>query len=452
MSEGGPTGGILIKLRDNKLILPVAIVLLIFLLVALPFAFIALSTFGGGQGDLGTTGLAGLGGGGTTDCSQLKTVSVLDGHPIPASIGKFGIEQHLVYNSEIEQHYSQHAAFGVPAVKNGAAGGYGAFAGHQPVPIAHEAWYSNMRWQYVSTAWNGNVKPAPNMNSLIKWYKSKKVVIKFNGKCIATSVEEFGPAPYSGSGRKADNPPSNWTGFLPSDPPGYNGRVIGASAEVARALGLSTNNVVEIGWAADQSVPLGVVSQGTSTQGQTANQQGTVLPLRTSDMTNQFNSSLHNCSVSKPGRCSDKDKGHRAALGSLGPAGTNIPHVPNSGEAADIQAKPNSPVFAPFSGKITKRGLVDPTKPSIGSQLYLQSTDGRMAAALLHLNNASLIQSNTVKAGEQVGTLIPMTSGYGNTHLHFELWINGKVINAGGPGSGVTGKKIWEAQKQALGY
>ena len=393
-------------------------------------------------------------GGGTTDCSQLQTVAVLDGYPIPSSAGKFGVEQHLTARNDkaLAEHYRQHDLFGVPAVKNGGAGGYGAFAGGKPTPIAREAWYSNMRWTYVNWAWDGSAQKKTNTNAGFNWHKSKKVIIKFNGKCIATSVEETGPAPWTGTGRSKNNPPSNWKGFRSSDPLGYNGRIIGASAEVARALGLATNNIIEVGWAVDQSVPLGVVSQGTSVPGQTANQQGTVLPIKTSDMTNKFNNSLHDCSVSKPGRCGKEDAGHRAALGSLGPAGTNIPHVPNSGEAADIQAEPNAPVFAPFSGKITKRGAVNPKKPSVGSGLYLQSTDGRMAAALLHLNNSGLITKNTVKAGEQVGTLIPMTSAFGNTHLHFELWINGKVINAGGPGSGVTGKKIWEQQKKALGY
>lgn len=425
----------------------------VLLLVALPLVLLGSSMIGDRLGE-GTSdqfggGSSGSAGGGTTDCSKLPTTDTLDGWHIPSSKGKFGVEQHLTSSAQITKHYQEHESFGVPAVKNGAAGGFGSFAGGNPVPISREAWYSNMRWTYVNWAWNGRAQKTPKTNEGFSWLKSKKVVFKFNGKCIVTSIEETGPAPWTGTGRSRGNPTPDWQGYRDSDPPNYNGRIAGASPEVARALGLTTNNVVEVGWAADQSVPLGTVTQGTSTA-QPASEQGTSLPVRQGDMTNSFNSSLHDCSVSKPSGCNDA--GHRAMLGSLGSYRTNIPEKASSGEAADVQAKENAPVYAPFSGKITFKGRVSKSKPSIGSMLVLQSNDGRMSAAMLHLNNTGIIEKNTVKSGEQVGTLIPMTQAYGNTHLHFELWVSGKAINAGGPGSGATGKKIWEQQKKALGY
>jgi D-alanyl-D-alanine dipeptidase len=177
----------------------------------------------------------------------------------------------------------------------------------------------------------------------------------------------------------------------------------------------------------------------------------TALPIKESDIKG-YNSSLHTCSISRPSGCNVE--GHRIILGSLGSYSTNIPHVASSGEGVDLvygNALAGSPyeviIYAPFSGQVkfssTETGL-----GAYGGFIIIQSADGNMATTLAHIVDYPS-QGSTVQVGQQVGKLKKYTGSVG-PHLHFELWSNDKAINAGGPGSGVTGQKIWQAQKNFL--
>jgi len=170
----------------------------------------------------------------------------------------------------------------------------------------------------------------------------------------------------------------------------------------------------------------------------------TALPINPSAILG-YNNSLHDCSISNPGSCNSG--GHRVILGSLSTLGTSMPK--RIGEGVDLRAKGGTPVYAPFDGKVvyaSTRSALGET----GGYIAIQSTDGKNAAVLAHIVDYPT-RGTTVTAGQQVGKLKTYNGAFG-PHLHFELWTNKAPVNAGGPGSGVTPKKIWDAQKKALGF
>ena len=100
-----------------------------------------------------------------------------------------------------------------------------------------------MRWNYATWYEDCNTKDsygqcttrARNLSIANKsWHRHKKVIVKnpANSRRIVVSVEESGPA--------------IWTD-----------RVSGLSPEAMLALGASTNDVLEYGFAVNQSLPLG---------------------------------------------------------------------------------------------------------------------------------------------------------------------------------------------------
>jgi hypothetical protein len=155
-----------------------------------------------------------------------KLTSILGpyGAPIrlPANSGKVCREQHLwlVANETAAHHY---AVSGTPTdCRNGMAGGYGAFG--SPASISQERYYVNMRWGYGDDM------------TLKSWYRHKKLIVTNpnNGKEIVVSIEEYGPA--------------SWTG-----------RVAGLSPEAMKAIGVSCNDNLTYYWAGSQALSLGLI-------------------------------------------------------------------------------------------------------------------------------------------------------------------------------------------------
>ena len=192
----------------------------------------------------------------TASFTVYTEVAVLEGIPIPATSGNVSVEQHLFLNKMEYDYYvdgnpgtdsaSQHyidslmSTFfpGVTVIKNGMAGGSGAFGsyfGCSPMtadcqlPIADERYYINMRWNYTDLH---DQEILTNKT----WYKQKRVVVTnpANGKKVVCSVLEYGP--------------------------GVLYRVAGLSPEAMYALGTSgINNDQPLNyyWAAYQGMPLG---------------------------------------------------------------------------------------------------------------------------------------------------------------------------------------------------
>jgi len=203
----------------------------------------------------------------------------LDGYNIPSTYGKVAVEQHLYLNKQeydydhdsisttdsAKLHYQNSLVDllfpGVSSIKNGMAGGFGAFGAYYDcrvddpdfdscqMPVTDERYYITMRWSYVTwyeapdgtctTKLDGRLDTCTKDYSSTKqlWHKQRRVVVTNpkNGKKIVASVLEAGPA--------------IWTG-----------RVAGLSPEAMYALGASTNDYLKYYWAASNEMPLGLLN------------------------------------------------------------------------------------------------------------------------------------------------------------------------------------------------
>ncbi len=192
----------------------------------------------------------------TGDGGELQNGLVtFEGHNIPIEKGKTAREQHLYTNKEeadlgrtdagAQRHYDRSNT--PVAGRNGMAGGYGAFGSEaSPASLDQERYYITMRWNYCE--WyedSGNLDSfgragtyCRNLDSAAKsWHRHKKVIVTnpSNGKQVVVSVEESGPA--------------IWTG-----------RVSGLSPEAMIALNASTNDELLYYWAGNQDINLGVLN------------------------------------------------------------------------------------------------------------------------------------------------------------------------------------------------
>lgn len=202
----------------------------------------------GDQQDMGETGFQFSGDGG----ELTNGLTTLEGYNIPIDKGKTAKEQHLYLNkaeadlgrtnASADKHYANSST--PTAARNGMAGGYGAFGSEaSPPSIDQERYYITMRWNYCEWYEDaGNLDSfgragtyCRNLNSTAKsWHRHKKVIVTnpSNGKQVVVSVEESGPA--------------IWTG-----------RVSGLSPEAMDAIGAVTNSELYYYWAGDQSLNLG---------------------------------------------------------------------------------------------------------------------------------------------------------------------------------------------------
>lgn len=174
-------------------------------------------------------------------------VQSLEGYSIPATSGKTAREQHLYLDvDEAAQGRTDASAAihyyrsGTPsASQNGMAGGYGAFgSGGSPASTDQERYYINMRWSYCDWYEEGGSTYTRNCSTAAKnWHRHKKVVVSnpANGRTLIASVEESGPA--------------IWTG-----------RVSGLSPEAFAELDAVTDSNLNYLWAVNQGVSLGRIN------------------------------------------------------------------------------------------------------------------------------------------------------------------------------------------------
>jgi len=420
--------------QKNTLLVGLVIAIVIFLFL-LPIMIIAFARFGEEQGELGDSGVPGLGNSGTTGQITSTVISCI----IDKGNGKLNSATVASLQTKQPVYEAGAAQAGIPwdvlAALHMRETGLNA-SGDNPFQITgyHGTFSANAAATAAKflvhkgkSVYGVDISKNPSDENIQLAYLAYNRGSSYKSKGLTPN-----DSPYVFNFYDSAHQNMKW-------PPGDIGSVGGVSiaGKVDRNLGAFT--FLSIMRSCGGTAP-------------PSNIQGTVLPLKQAEMKNTFNSTLHNCSISSPPGCSDG--GHRPVLGSLNSLGTNIPTKRSSGEASDVMTIHGATVYAPFSGTITYNGHVSRSDASMGQMLTVQSTDGRMTAALLHLNKSGIIAKKTVKAGEPVGTVITMISSRGNdiTHLHFELWIDGKAINAGGPGSGVSGGKVWKAQKHALGY
>lgn len=94
----------------------------------------------------------------------------------------------------------------------------------------------------------------------------------------------------------------------------------------------------------------------------------------------------------------------------------------DTADAVDIFAPSGTPIYAAFSGEVIKRGN------SSGTYLKVRGTDaeGKTFLAVYAHMNTNLRAGNTVNAGDEIGTMYPLTIS--SPHLHFELYCNERAV------------------------
>ncbi|WP_313318522.1 peptidoglycan-binding protein [Stenotrophomonas sp.] len=92
----------------------------------------------------------------------------------------------------------------------------------------------------------------------------------------------------------------------------------------------------------------------------------------------------------------------------------------------DIQGNVGDPIVAFAGGKVT----VSPNNGAAGNTVRITHDDGSVTK-YFHLRDFSVRNGERVEAGEQIGTMgrSGNTPAKGDTHLHFELWRDGRKID-----------------------
>ncbi|WP_447938587.1 peptidoglycan-binding protein [Pseudoxanthomonas mexicana] len=92
----------------------------------------------------------------------------------------------------------------------------------------------------------------------------------------------------------------------------------------------------------------------------------------------------------------------------------------------DIQGDVGDPVVAVAGGTV----VVRPNNGAAGNTVHLRHDDGSLSK-YFHLDQFSVRNGQRVEAGQQIGTMgrSGNTPALGDTHLHFELWRDGRQID-----------------------
>jgi len=154
----------------------------------------------------------------------------------------------------------------------------------------------------------------------------------------------------------------------------------------------------------------------------------------------------HSYSVSLHGL--SQDVAHHSLYLTLKSAWSKRLGLPNVyGEALDLPTSNGATIYAPISGKIAiiSNGreplVIIQSETNPGTVALLANLDSVKSGNVLKVGNTSKKVGDAVTAGDVVGHII-------HGHLHFELWVDGKVINAGPK---FNKPQIWENMKKALG-
>lgn len=92
----------------------------------------------------------------------------------------------------------------------------------------------------------------------------------------------------------------------------------------------------------------------------------------------------------------------------------------------DIQGDTGDPIVAVAGGTV----VVRPNNGAAGNTVHIQHDDGSLTK-YFHLDQFSVRNGQRVEAGQQVGTMgrSGNTPAQGDTHLHFELWRDGRQVD-----------------------
>ena len=92
----------------------------------------------------------------------------------------------------------------------------------------------------------------------------------------------------------------------------------------------------------------------------------------------------------------------------------------------DIQGDTGDPIVAVAGGTV----VVRPNNGAAGNTVHIRHDDGSLSK-YFHLGEFSVRNGQRVEAGQQVGTMgrSGNTPAQGDTHLHFELWRDGRQVD-----------------------
>lgn len=92
----------------------------------------------------------------------------------------------------------------------------------------------------------------------------------------------------------------------------------------------------------------------------------------------------------------------------------------------DIEGNVGDPVVAVAGGTV----VVRPNNEAAGNTVHVRHDDGSLTK-YFHLDEFSVRNGQRVEAGQQIGTIgrTGNTPAQGDTHLHFEMWRNGRQVD-----------------------
>ncbi len=92
----------------------------------------------------------------------------------------------------------------------------------------------------------------------------------------------------------------------------------------------------------------------------------------------------------------------------------------------DIQGDVGDPVVAVAAGTV----VVKPNNDAAGNTVHVRHDDGTLTK-YFHLDEFSVRNGQRVEAGQQIGTMgrTGNTPAQGDTHLHFEMWRDGRQVD-----------------------
>lgn len=115
----------------------------------------------------------------------------------------------------------------------------------------------------------------------------------------------------------------------------------------------------------------------------------------------------------------DKPREGRGEFGT--PRSSGTPH-----RGVDIEGAVGDPVVAVAGGTV----VVRPNNGAAGNTVHVRHDDGSLSK-YFHLDGFNVQNGARVEAGQQIGTMgrSGNTPAQGDTHLHFELWRNGRPVD-----------------------
>lgn len=115
---------------------------------------------------------------------------------------------------------------------------------------------------------------------------------------------------------------------------------------------------------------------------------------------------------------------------------------PNGHNGVDLKAPDGSPIYPIASGEVVAVG----ESPKGGNYVKTSHEDGIVIVYYAHLKTINVNIGDKVTKNSIIGTMGDSGNAKGNSHLHYEISINGKKVDP----QQITGKTVGSLSKKAL--